>query len=376
MTANRTKETLDQSIDTTRGAIAPDGGATAHSQSPAVHRFSGSPFDVGRQQGEQFRPAILCDLADKAAAAGGREDLALKADRMWQLHRSCYERFVPQSLEEIRGVAAGAGVSFELAFLISHETGGHPALGDDGCSSIVVPAPSSKTATVLIGQNKDTHRNPREHLLVHKTYSDGRQELLLTYAGWIGNIGISTTGVGICGNSLTAAEPQGEVLCTSLIWRILQETGRVEDMVAVLNEFPFINGSVLVGQRDSGAWCVEHAAGKHSILRSEERPFARANTILSADLRQLEQRPLTSASSDFRQHRMEEMIATQSELDLNDLQTIFSDHRNFPLSICRHPDPSETITTTACYTADIHNGIFQYCHGNPCDGVWTTVRFD
>lgn len=214
-------------------AIAAAAGTAVGRHSPAVLRFSGSPFEVGRQQGERFRTAIENDLTSKAADTGGRENLASVADRMWQLHSPYYARFAPASLEEVRGVAHGAGIPFEFAFLISHETGSHPSPGADACSSIVVPAASSKTGTVLIGQNKDTHRDPQQHLVVHKKYSDGRQELLLTYAGWIGNIGISTTGVGICGNSLTAAKPGEDALTAPLIWRILQETGRIQDVVAI-----------------------------------------------------------------------------------------------------------------------------------------------
>lgn len=343
---------------------------------PVVHRFSGSPFEVGCQQGRLFSRLISADLAGKAAAVGGRENLAARAGRVWWLHRPHYERLLPASLEEIRGLAHGVGLSFELAFYLSHETGTHPFPSAEACSSIVVPHCSSTTATTLIGQNKDTHRDPAEHHLVHKKYNDGRQELLLTYAGWIGNIGISTTGVGLCGNSLTAAEAPDDALATPLLWRILQETGDVQAVVSAVEDYPFINGSVLVARRGEGAWCFEMAAGRHAVLRSEVEPFARANTILDPLLAECESRPLLSPSSDARQRRMDSLLGAKEQVSMDDLVAIFSDHDGYPLSICRHHHPSETIVTTACYVADIDEGTLRFCRGNPCTASWVTVGFD
>lgn len=358
------------------GGTPAAGDCTAPSGQPLVHRFCGSPFEVGYQQGRFFARAISDDLTSKVAAAGGRENLAARANRLWRLHKPHYDSLLPASLEEIRGLADGAEISFDLAFYISHETGSHPFPSAEACSSIVIPSGSSTSGTTLVGQNKDTHRNPAEHCLVHKKYSDGRQELLVTYAGWIGNIGISSTGVGLCGNSLTAPEPTGDVLTAPLLWRILQETGDVDAVICLLGKYPFSNGSVLAARRGDGAWCFEMAAGRHAILRSKSMPFARANTILDPLLAEHENRPLSSPSSDARQLRMDQLLRTKTRFNPDDLAAIFADHDNYPLSVCRHHHPSETIVTTACYIADVDAGTLRFCRGNPCTAPWVTVGFD
>jgi isopenicillin-N N-acyltransferase-like protein len=126
-----------------------------------------------------------------------------------------FEPFVadaaPFFVEEIRGVAAGAGISIEEAWLLQlrAELGVVPAEAlvkepGDECTSYAVLPEATADGNALIGQNADLPGfYGRLGVIVELVFDDMPKVLMLTPAGQVSYLGINDAGMGAFANYLT-----------------------------------------------------------------------------------------------------------------------------------------------------------------------------
>ncbi|MGN7974445.1 C45 family autoproteolytic acyltransferase/hydolase [Serratia sp. 22264] len=118
---------------------------------------------------------------------------------------SIINRCLPDLVEEVRGIAQGAGLPFEhvLVYNFMDEQWWYdlpqPAETEPGCSLLAIDMGSEK----LLAQNMDlpTSMNDSQVLLRIKG-NEVPETLLLSAAGMIGLTGVNRDGVGICINTL------------------------------------------------------------------------------------------------------------------------------------------------------------------------------
>ena len=137
---------------------SPVEGKLQENMVPVVYT-GGSHYEMGHQIGEEQRDKVVKMLASyRQMLASAEEELGLDWDRAI-LHSRKYqpfiEEFLPQYLDEVRGIADGAGVDFDdLLVLNSIE-----ALTSDAlhlkCTSIAAAGEVTADGTVLVGHNED-----------------------------------------------------------------------------------------------------------------------------------------------------------------------------------------------------------------------------
>ena len=107
-------------------------------------------------------------------------------------------------LEEVRGLAEGAGLRLEEALLpqIRGEIARLPAEG--GCTTFAVAGRHTEDGGRLIGQTSDMHPEVWPYFLVlHLIPDEGPRLLMWTFAGQLGYHGVSEYGVAHFANSLS-----------------------------------------------------------------------------------------------------------------------------------------------------------------------------
>lgn len=93
---------------------------------------SGSPFDVGRQYGEVYRDPICKGVVRLEAPQGWpayRYDAVIARHLMYALDHA------PELVEELNGIARGAGVGFEAFLRHASDAAFGYARGPDGCTN-------------------------------------------------------------------------------------------------------------------------------------------------------------------------------------------------------------------------------------------------
>jgi hypothetical protein len=181
---------------------------------------AGAPREIGRRHGEAARDLVAEGLGRWFDALGRRHgiDPAAYVDEFLAGtdFRPAIERWTPELLDEVRGVAEGAGQPFAamLAFNLLDEEWAFAdmrAPGPPGCSVVgIQPAPDRPT---LLGQTMDI---PSLHdgcqIALRVAPDDDRPAtVMLSYAGMIGLTGANEAGIGVVVNNLDmlAADMRG-----------------------------------------------------------------------------------------------------------------------------------------------------------------------
>jgi isopenicillin-N N-acyltransferase-like protein len=177
-----------------------------------VYRFEGTHYEIGRQFGEACADRIHLHLELAQERLARKQGINPATARRNALR---FRPFVRESApffdEEIRGLAAGACISLEEAWLLQlrAELGVVPAekLRDepgDECTSYAALPEATSDGLALIGQNADLPPfYARLGVVVEFVFDDMPSVLMLTPAGQVSYLGINDRGMGAFANYLT-----------------------------------------------------------------------------------------------------------------------------------------------------------------------------
>src|SRR5947208_292733 len=178
---------------------------SSHPSIPVVD-LSGAPAQLGAAHGESQRGRIR-EYADRfiswllSAAAVRVTEAELWA--RWAPQVAVNQAEAPDLVEEMRGIARGAGVPFERVFLLNSllDLGSfrYLELADNfaGCSTFAVAA-EAKTGRTLVGQTYDMPALHQDYLLLLRLKPNGGpRQLVFTFAGIVGAAGLNEAGLAV-----------------------------------------------------------------------------------------------------------------------------------------------------------------------------------
>src|SRR5438445_7038283 len=185
-------------------------------------RVEGSARERGRRYGERTADRV------RRSIDAYREVFAQKAGWDWPTvtaqalrFREPIEGFNPRYLEELQGLAEGAGVGVEDVLAINVRTEvmysaaaraaerqGRP-FGE--CSSFAVLPEASADGHTLIGQNWDWLMHSSETVVVLEVRQDeGPDYVTVVEAGLLAKTGMNSSGIGLATNALATDLDRGE----------------------------------------------------------------------------------------------------------------------------------------------------------------------
>src|SRR4029078_5659889 len=121
------------------------------------------------------------------------------------------ERFAPHLVEEVRGIADGARLSFAEVLLVNvrAEVMGLTTV-DAGCTAFALGRGVTADGSMLAGQNLDQHDNIRDLLIMlHVEPDAGPAMLMCSFAGLVGYPGINSAGISFLQNALSTPAWRG-----------------------------------------------------------------------------------------------------------------------------------------------------------------------
>ena len=168
---------------------------------------------------------------DTRPAAARREELLARAMRFLP----SLERFAPHLVEEVRGIADGARLSFAEVLLVNvrAEVMGLTTV-DAGCTAFAVGRSATADGSILAGQNLDQHESNRDLLIMlHVEPDDGPAMLMCSFAGLVGYPGVNAAGVSVFQNALSTPVWRGSAMPHYFLKRVLLEQTSVADCLTV-----------------------------------------------------------------------------------------------------------------------------------------------
>lgn len=340
-----------------------------------LFEVSGPPRELGRLHGEQARIRIvgylgyLCEtlkMTDKV--------LARRASQF----RNEFKRVCPHLLEEIDGLAEGAGINRDLA-LACQLRGELAGMSDGGCTTFAIGPSGTASGEVLIGQTSDTPPEIRSFGYVLRVKpDDGRPAAIMwSFGGMIGYHGLNEHGVAHFANSLSGGPRWKYGLSHYPLKRRILEQRTLDEVVATMRDFPVCsNGNYMLCDGHRNILDVELTTDGPFLLESSEEGFlAHTNHFLCAGHAGPANDQQSLPDSFPRLERMRILIREKlGSITVEDVKQFLSDHGGHPVGICRHPHDGygDSVLpangrTVATMIAEPARGVFHLAAGNACE---------
>ncbi|KAI2623114.1 peptidase C45 acyl-coenzyme A:6-aminopenicillanic acid acyl-transferase [Hypoxylon sp. NC1633] len=399
-------------------------------------RVSGLPRERGRQYGKQAAAKIRRNIAHYLQP-GQLPPWERTVKYINDIYVTGLKEYFPSALDEMKGIAEGAGVTVEEIIMLnarydlSRAPGGsryRPPPSDkttlttglwrhvDGaedwddldneCTSSAFWQKATAGGGVYTAQNWDIsshlYNNDLVILLeVHPDPSENAPSMFLaTEAGQMGRSGMNSAGLGLTSNSLNSTMdyfPEDGArtprLPISLLRRLfLQEKSFPKALQAVYNAPRHVSNNLTLSTAEGFALCMELTPNEAFVLtpKATDSHIVHSNHFLAPDVHARADigDSYAGGSSWIRHVRFENGVLPflDGRVDVDVITRAFSDHLGFPQSLCQHVDdsggegipgyPFKKSMTVACVVYDLTRKVVTVCKGPPCQGVFEKFKLD
>jgi isopenicillin-N N-acyltransferase like protein len=307
-----------------------------------VVEVSGSNYEMGFQYGVAC-PEILKMLDMTYQMFGGRDKAAGLLKKFLPLYLPAAEKYAPEIIEEMKGMAAGAKVDFQdILFLnITYEISTPSVMG---CTSFAAGGEATDNGGVIAGQNFDYIKPWEEFVLLLKMKpSAGPQILAVTASGCLGLIGLNSAGMSLNLNLLKNKDsmmPHAGVPTHIILRKVFSCETISEAITAIASAEGRAAKNYLVTSRQGDIVDIETTTDDLDIQYPERGIFTHANYFKTDRFKSNDLAPLFLPDSYIRSHRLFQLMQRHhGNLSVDVMKELLRDHNNHPGSICRHPNP-------------------------------------
>ncbi|RJP51916.1 MAG: hypothetical protein C4557_07220 [Anaerolineaceae bacterium] len=357
-----------------------------HNTPPLFIEVSGSHREMGRQFGEAARTQIQHSIENAHVLIDAAYDtLELTWDGAKIQARKylpfAEERY-PQYVDEMRGIAEGANISFDdIVILNAMEAVTVDALHLTRCTSMAVNDERTADGHVLAAHNEDWIPEDEEDVIVISAKPDKEPPFLaMTYGGLLPNVGFNAHGIAQLIDSVYPNDSRIGIP-RLVVARAVLASRRISGAI----------GRTLVPHRAAGynhllvhesgeIYSIEVSARKFEILYGHEGYMVHTNHYLDTHMKQIEKEPEELLSSRVRYFRASRLIRQKEQHTIKSLQAIQKDHVNIPNSICNHNiaglDPLDREKTISAMVMDLTSREMHITWGNPCKNAYHTYHLN
>lgn len=316
--------------------------------------LSGGPRERGRQYGQQARERIrgsvkLYGGQLGAMALGEREVRGLVEGFLPRI-----EEFDALYVEEMRGIAEGAGLDLTEVALINARTeilrlgkrqaeARSPDKDPDGCTGAILLPEATAHGRLLHGQNWDWRRECADTGVVLRIRrEDGPDILTFTEAGGLARCGMNSAGVAVTANYLSCDRDYSQIgVPLALIRRKILETEHVALALRTVYCTPkSASNNLMVSHAGGFGLNIECVPDESFLIYPHNGLLVHANHFQSAvALGKLRDTGVnTTPDSLYRDFRVRQLLeVNRGRLTIEDLREAFFDDFASPWSVCRPP---------------------------------------
>jgi isopenicillin-N N-acyltransferase like protein len=331
--------------------------------------ISGSPYERGLQHGRAASVEIGRGIGHYAAQV--RKLKLSDADLTRIVHRYLpkIEAFDPRYVEEMRGIAVGAGVEFEHVVMLNartevlklasgaEQTASRAKPEPDGCTTVVVEPEAAANGHLIHAHNWDWKVESADaSVMLRITGGEGPDILTFTEAGALGRFGFNSVGIAITANYLESDRDYSQTgVPLALIRRkVLEQTQLAMALRVVCTTAKSGSNNITVSHSGGGmVFDFECAPDEAFEVEPRDGLLVHANHWRSpAALARLREKGIASMpDSLYRGRRVAKLLAAKKGgLGVGDVKNALLDDWETPWSVCRPPRPSalNDLSATVC----------------------------
>lgn len=340
-------------------------------------KVAGTAFEMGKMQGEKSRTRIAGNVAAIAQSIKDSElDMAV-FEKMLDGNLKYFEATEPDLVEEMRGIASGAGLDFHDIAIINVPLYFLLDVLPQECSSVVVRASATLDGKTYMAKTRDMKINVQQ-IALERTYPDGRRIVevngagILTYPG----IGINSNGLAVCTTGAwskkipidLADHTRSHILLN--IHSILEKCSTVDQAIAYLHSAKRMNGMNMLIADNSRAVAVEATRNGEDIENCSEGYLVRTNNYISAKYSPLNPNRAEYPSTFARYERISGYVrGKHGTLRFQDLLEIMSDHSDGENCVCRHGLGANKGKTVSMSMVVLEDHQLWTTTRNPCEAM-------
>lgn len=333
---------------------------------------AGTPREVGRQIGEAAREDIrgFCEVALACVNKTIRISRST-AERVASESLAHAERYSSDMVEELKGMAEGAGVGLLDLMLLQVRNQLQPET-DAGCTSLSVIG-AETTEGAILAQNWDNDPALDQFTVVLTRRPTGKPAFMnVTQAGLIAYIGFSEAGLGVCLNTLPAPARTVGVPHYFTVRGIYEADSLDGAVHAVRRAERAIPANIMLAT-PQGPADLEVTLDGVRVLRHNSLPgITHANHCLHPDLLPINGQFPELIQSHSRQTRIDELLGLRDgrQHGIGEIKEALRDHAGHPRSICRHAndDPQTGFwQTVLSVIIEPSHRRMHIARGTPCE---------
>ena len=352
-----------------------------------IYEFSGTHREVGRQHGETLREGVRQSLdlrMSRCVALSRSAGEEKNTDAIRALARECLKyvgEFSPGMLEEVQGIAEGAGVSPEEVLITSGYTDFKDTIGSGEvssaaeCTSCWAGPEATVDGTAFVAQTWDMFAEAEDGVIWLKLAVEGQPAVFtLAYAGCLGMTGMNSRGVALGINNLNPTDARPGVPWT-FINRAILAADTAEKAFAAVKRARLCSGhNYVIGDSSGAGFSVETTGRKLARIDPNGPTLAHSNHYLDPQLAKLEKPLDPQGSSPQRVRRMDEILRKgRGKINRAFLENALGDHDGQPRSIYQVSSGAK-VRSCAALIMDTAKREVACVKGNPCKGGFSTIE--
>jgi isopenicillin-N N-acyltransferase-like protein len=289
------------------------------------------------------------------------------------------ELAAPQVLEEMQGIADGAGVSLETVLVINARSElAFPDQLSAECTVIGLSGSRTISGHVLMAQNWDWIPAVKHTTVFFRIRPQGAPRMLmLAEAGQVGKLGFNEAGLGLMLNLLI-----GKGVCwgvpTHVLLRQVLSAATIEQAAAMMRGAKCAASShMLLGETSGNIIGLEVSPAGVAEIRPTDGIVLHTNHFCDAILAKQDLALDIVPDTTVRLSRATSLCERREKWDAETIREVLTDHANGPSSICRHIDPQKPeharMETLVSLIFNLDAKTAWVAHGQPCRSAYDHI---
>ncbi|WP_217606639.1 C45 family peptidase [Chitinophaga sp. GbtcB8] len=330
--------------------------------------LEGTAFERGVQHGRLLGEPIRHFLADNLAQINSLRSRPLDADKLPALvlpYRQVIAQYLPEIMEELEGLAQGAGIQTDEAVLLQVRreligTGSFTLLGD--CSSLA----RYTQEEVVLAQTIDLNGNMTDIGRVFRIIPENKKKpeiLMYSFAGLLGYMGMNSAGLAVTINLVVSGGWKAGIPPYLLVRKFL-ECSTIEECLQVVETIPVASSRSFTITDRRRQVILEITPETYRVTEGDQ--LLHTNHFLHPELKSEDRMNIFSKNSSAKRLAL---LGKKlgNDWSLQNIQAAFADHTLHPVGICAHNESNiklnETVAAVIMYP---RQGAFRALKGKAC----------
>ena len=338
----------------------------------------GNAYSRGVQIGKELKNQISINYQNQTKYYRDKEDFNYrKWGDMAKRYIPAMEKWTPEVMEEIKGMAEGAQMELEqiLALTTAYEKSFSRDMISEKCTSFLLAPKATYAQKVIVGQTNEEcileWMNELDTVIHH--VDNGKESLIYTHPGVPAYTGINNQGLAVLWEYIDNGRT-GDGVPTNAIIRHLLECANVGEAVEFLKMVPHdVPNEFGIADKSGKIVSVECFPNKVYVGRDEKYLVHTNHIVFGKE----ETDDTRSIATKTQYTEMENQIKKNlGNIDIEMAQNFLRSHENFPNSICAHLSPERPWNRVlAAVVQDLTCGEMHVAFGNPCETDYKKYRF-